>query len=53
VLLVLPSGQNACNVRLGGLKEELKHVESEIKKLAPDLKKVRGAVHQLGGPLTV
>jgi len=33
--------QNACKLRLTGIKDELKHVEKELKKTVPELKKVR------------
>jgi structural maintenance of chromosome 1 len=32
--------QSACKLRLTGIKDELKHIEKELKKTAPDLKKV-------------
>ena len=32
--------QNACKLRITGIKDELKHIEREIKKNAPELKKV-------------
>jgi hypothetical protein len=35
--------QSACRSRYNGIKEKLKHIERELKKLSPDLKKV-GAI---------
>jgi hypothetical protein len=32
--------QSACKLRLTGIKDELKHVEKEFKKNAPELKNV-------------
>jgi len=33
--------QGACKLRISGLKNEVKHLDQEIKKNTPELKKVR------------
>lgn len=37
--------QNACKLRLTGIRDELKHVEKELKKNAPELKKVHNLIY--------
>jgi structural maintenance of chromosome 1 len=32
--------QSACKLRLTGIKDEIKHVEKELKKTMPELQKV-------------
>lgn len=37
----------ACKLRLDGIKDELKHVDREIKRLEPELRKAQGAYDEL------
>ncbi|KAJ7812847.1 hypothetical protein B0H13DRAFT_2143623 [Mycena leptocephala] len=43
---------NACNLRLTGIRDELKHIEKELKKNAPELKKAQATYDTLQKQIT-
>jgi hypothetical protein len=45
----MSGGQASCKSRISGLKGEVKHLDQEIKKNAPELKKVFDMFHFVAG----